>query len=434
MSPIVTAVYLISWAVVVFSYGMIIKGVYEERRTGKAMMIVSYLAMYILPVVSFLVIGIPAITAASNLFASFVITVNYKSTLMKRIVITFACFAVIAFADVLATVVTRHGLANFFEPYALEDILEGHAIVGFLLIPTITVTIALLLRKFTKFKKNNVDIPMFWVSALLIPLTIMPMTYFSVVYLSDISAIVAIGIMFAIVVFVLYYQDRLAAAYEDKLKSALHAQEKEYYFTQCKLMQESVENIKTIRHDMKFHLATARDFNISGKADEATDYLNSLLGDIEKKEIYSNTNNTAFDSIINFKLNDVKQENIKLDIRLLIPPALNIEVADIVTILGNLLDNAIDAVKKVEDKQIKLDIEYSNESLFIQVENTFDGEVKYAKEKNGTAEAITTRKSGNNHGYGLKNILKSVEKYNGHIEVIHEENIFSVGVLLYVDE
>ena len=434
MSPIVTAVYLMSWAVVVFSYGMIIKGVYEERRTGKAMMIVSYLAMYILPVVSFLVIGIPAITAASNLFASFVITVNYKSTLMKRIVITFACFAVIAFADVLATVVTRHGLANFFEPYALEDILEGHAIVGFLLIPTITVTIALLLRKFTKFKKNNVDIPMFWVSALLIPLTIMPMTYFSVVYLSDISAIVAIGIMFAIVVFVLYYQDRLAAAYEDKLKSALHAQEKEYYFTQCKLMQESVENIKTIRHDMKFHLATARDFNISGKADEATDYLNSLLGDIEKKEIYSNTNNTAFDSIINFKLNDVKQENIKLDIRLLIPPALNIEVADIVTILGNLLDNAIDAVKKVEDKQIKLDIEYSNESLFIQVENTFDGEVKYAKEKNGTAEAITTRKSGNNHGYGLKNILKSVEKYNGHIEVIHEENIFSVGVLLYVDE
>jgi hypothetical protein len=421
-----------SWAVVVFSYGMIIKGVYEERRTGKAMMIVSYLAMYILPVVSFLVIGIPAITAASNLFASFVITVNYKSTLMKRIVITFSCFAVIAFADVLATVITRHGLANFFEPYALEDILEGHAIVGFLLIPTITVTIALLLRKFTKFKKGSVDIPMFWVSALLIPLTIMPMTYFSVVYLSDISAIVAIGIMFAIVVFVLYYQDRLAAAYEDKLKSALHAQEKEYYFTQCKLMQESVENIQTIRHDMKFHLATARDFSISGKADEATDYLNSLLGDIEKKEIYSNTNNTAFDSIINFKLNDVKQENIKLDIRLLIPPALNIEVADIVTILGNLLDNAIDAVKKVEDKQIKLDIEYSNESLFIQVENTFDGVVKY--DSNTDDKRISTRKSGGEHGHGLKNIRKSVEKYNGHIEVIHEENIFSVGVLLYVDE
>ncbi|MCL2216515.1 MAG: ATP-binding protein [Defluviitaleaceae bacterium] len=240
--------------------------------------------------------------------------------------------------------------------------------------------------------------------------------------------IILIGVAFII----FYLHNSLSKSIEDNVKSALHAQEKEYYFTQSQLMQESVENIKSMRHDMKLHLATARDFISTDKTGEAAAYLNGLLGDIEESGVYSNTNNTAFDSIINFKLNNVKQENIKLDIRLLIPPALNIKVADIVTIIGNLLDNALDAVSKVEDKMIKLDIEYSRESLFIQVENTFDGVVKY--DNNTDDKQISTRKSGGEHGHGLKNICKSVEKYNGHIDITHDENIFTVTMILYVDE
>ncbi|MCL2189034.1 MAG: GHKL domain-containing protein [Defluviitaleaceae bacterium] len=106
--------------------------------------------------------------------------------------------------------------------------------------------------------------------------------------------------------------------------------------------------------------------------------------------MYSDTNNTAFDSIINFKLNNAKQENIKLD------------------------------------------IEYSRESLFIQVENAFDGMVKY--DNNTADKRISTRKSGGEHGHGLKNIRKFVEKYNGHIDITYDENTFTVTVLLYVNE
>ncbi|MDR2591168.1 MAG: GHKL domain-containing protein, partial [Oscillospiraceae bacterium] len=100
---------------------------------------------------------------------------------------------------------------------------------------------------------------------------------------------------------------------------------------------------------------------------------------------------------------------------------------------GNLLDNTLDAVSKVEEKFIKLDIEYSRESLFILVENTFDGAVKYAEEADDKGKQIITQKIGGEHGHGLKNIRKSVEKYNGHFEIRHEGNIFSVTILLYVD-
>ena len=138
--------------------------------------------------------------------------------------------------------------------------------------------------------------------------------------------------------------------------------------------------------------------------------------------------------IINFKLKDAVNENIDLDINVSIPPALNIEVADVVTILGNLLDNALDAVAKTEPKRIKLIIESDKGNIFITSENTFDGVVEYAKETSEDKKRIVTRKGGNSHGYGLENIRKSVEKYNGHIDISHDKNIFSVGILLYVDE
>ena len=74
-------------------------------------------------------------------------------------------------------------------------------------------------------------------------------------------------------------------------------------------------------------------------------------------------------------------------------------------------------------------MEYSRESLFIEVQNTFDGIVKYADEGE---RCIATRKTGDGHGHGLENIRRSVEKYNGHMDVTHADGIFSVSVLLYV--
>ena len=247
-------------------------------------------------------------------------------------------------------------------------------------------------------------------------------------------ATIVLGVSMMVAIFLIFYlYDIISAAYEDKLKSELNAQEKEFYFAQCQLMQESVKQMKSIRHDMKLHLMTARNYTANDKSVEATDYLSSLLGAIGKSEIYSDTGNIAFDSIINFKLRNAVEDNIKPEINVSIPPALNIEVSDIVTILGNLLDNALDAMANVEDKKIKLNIESTKGNLFIKIENTFDGMVRYSEGKEGDKQYILTRKNGGEHGYGLKNIRKSVEKYDGHIDISFTGNVFAVGILLYAD-
>jgi len=268
-------------------------------------------------------------------------------------------------------------------------------------------------------------------SAIMVPVASILITIISLLNIQLVSGFLFIVFLAGVNLLILYIYDSLSAAYENKLKFELHQKEKEYYLSQSKLMQESFEKMKAYRHDIKLHLATLKDYTIDNQA--ATDYLNALIGDITESEIYSETGNIAFDSIINFKLKSAKEDNIKLDITTSIPSVLNIEVIDIVTILGNLLDNALDSVANMEEKIIKLNIKFDKGNLFIKIDNTFDGKIKY-EENQDDKKLITTQKDSDEHGHGLKNIKKSAEKYNGHVDISHTDNIFTVGLILYIED
>jgi len=218
------------------------------------------------------------------------------------------------------------------------------------------------------------------------------------------------------------------------MRAALHTQEKEYYQAECEMMQESVRQVKAIRHDMKAHIAAMRGFTETYKVAPITEHCDALLGGMEETELYSDTGNIAFDSIINYKLKNARAQNIKAEVRMNVPQALNIELADIAVILGNLLDNALDAVARVEDRQMLLDIEYSREVLYIMAKNTFDGAVEYAEsgtESDAPANRLpVSRKAGREHGYGLGNVKRAVDKYHGHMTIAHEGNEFTVTLML----
>jgi sensor histidine kinase regulating citrate/malate metabolism len=132
----------------------------------------------------------------------------------------------------------------------------------------------------------------------------------------------------------------------------------------------------------------------------------------------------AFDSIINYKLRNAVEKEIELQVDVSVPQKLNIEISDVVTIVGNLLDNAINAVMKVKNKEICLKISFSKGNLFINIKNTFNGDVRCID-----GEIVST--NGDNHGYGLKNIRAAVEKHNGYVNIHYIDNMFSVEVFLY---
>lgn len=86
---------------------------------------------------------------------------------------------------------------------------------------------------------------------------------------------------------------------------------------------------------------------------------------------------------------------------------------DLCILLGNLLDNCIEAVEKVNNRFIELIIDKNNDVVFINLRNTFD--LNSLKYENG--EYISSKTDGKNHGIGMKNIENIINKYNGNIVI-----------------
>jgi len=411
-------------AILVLAVERVVNAFSDERRTFFPITVLSYVFVWVGLWLHFSWAN-PIATTLIVYIALLTVTINYKSSLTRRL-------AALAGSHLIMNGATAIFQAfAFFVPALSAYIVE----LDFMLAMVIAYLIAFMMCRYFKNIKTYAQN----LHKLLIPFLFVPITQLFVVIFMHINLEVAgmtqaisnsLGVVFLF--FYLYYS--ISKSFKKDMKLALHIQEGEYYFTQCQLMQESVDKMKAYRHDIKLHLGALRDFTINNKVDEANVYLNNLIGSIGNSESFSETGNVAFDSIINFKLKDVLDDNINLQIKIFVPPVLNIETIDVVTILGNLLDNAFEAVSKVEYKMIRLTVEADKGNLFIKMENTFDGKVKYTAREDGATQIITTNKKVDDHGYGLKNIRRSVEKYDGHMDVSHDDNVFSVGILLYVDD
>lgn len=412
--------------IVLFTFACIkvMDGLFGKRNASTIVLLLSCVPFLISSIGPKLLFTIhPIAQILLQLLSLFLITLNYKSIITKRFAIVGTIFVMMNVIDNL------YGL--FFILFPKIQLKDWTVSIISLIIKIIVFFIAAFLFRLVKANKKVDEIPAIWVPTVVISGTAL---LFGILYFAETSHIqeIMIVLMWCAALFLTFYlRYILSVVFEEKLKSALHYQEKEYYLAQCQLMQESVEGVKSIRHDIKKHLTTLKDYTQQNKA--ATDYLDSLLEDVGESEIYSDTGNIAFDSVINYKLRDAKKDNIKFDLRILVPPVINVEVADIVTILGNLLDNAIEAVAKINEKAIKMDIEFGRGSLFIKIENSFNGEIKSSEKNTDDEKQLISLKSGYDHGYGLKNVRHSIEKYNGYMKITTIENVFSVGVFLYVD-
>ena len=148
----------------------------------------------------------------------------------------------------------------------------------------------------------------------------------------------------------------------------------------------------------------------------------------EQKE-YTHSGNISVDSILDFKLQETEQKKIKTTLDVNVPEELNVPSFDMAVILGNLLDNATTAVSKlIEERYINIIIKYDKGRFVLHIDNPFEGEI--IKENN---TFLTTKLDKSNHGVGLQSIKAVLEKYNGSIEIEHNEKIFSVTLLMYIE-
>ena len=386
-------------------------------------MVLSYLLFYVVSGSLFLFLNIPIVAIVINITALFIVTLNYDSSHLKRIVSVVCVFLFVLMIDLLLIILFN---------VSVYSLLDGVYQDAFLFIPS-SLILLLFSLSFQVFKNIRVEHhlpPFVWSAMLFLSFSsgFIFLLIFFTTNITSISAITFAVVLLVINVFVLYFLDIISKSYEEKLKLSLKEKEKEFYASQCQIMQTSVENLKSFRHDTKMHLAAIRLFAKKNNDQSIVGYLDLLLETLERSDIYSNTGNMIIDSIINYKLNATSCENITLNLDLSVPATLELEPYDIVTILGNLLDNALIAVEKLDSKWITIHVKYNKGSLHIKIENPFSGEILFDKSRE---DHILSTKDGENHGYGLKNVRDSVEKNHGEMKVSTETNIFSVSVLIF---
>ena len=430
---LVTIVHILYHGVIILSMERFSGVFFEKRITPTPVMLASYVGCFVLYTMACFFWQNQFVYLMAVLLTFFIVTLNYESSMVKRFVVVVSGYMGSTAIASVVLIMTQPEASHGFNLFGIDTELQGSVFV-YIFVGLATYSITLLLRKFRNIKKSTVFPSMFLVATAAIQLALLITSLFSLSYLPQRIALVAVIGVFGSCVGFLYIYDRLSAVYEDNLSAALYTQEREYYFTQCQLMQEAMERVRALRHDMRLHLTTIKGFSSKIKADEITNYLNKLLEDISESKVYSSTGNIPIDSIINFKLNKSQNKNIKPEIRMLIPPVINVELTDIAIILGNLLDNALEAAEKTEEKTVKLEIELNKGTLLIQIDNSFDGVVKYGSEKDSGSRRIITRKNNSASGYGLNNVKRSVEKYNGYMDISHDEKIFSAKVFLYVND
>lgn len=242
------------------------------------------------------------------------------------------------------------------------------------------------------------------------------------------SLIMCVSIIISIVLtyyFMLYMMERFNYLARKRHEDEMYRKEmyyKEQYYSEVDRRHEYVHNLK---HDMKNKLIELHYLVEKGDIQRATEQLTVYCDELEKIDENNYCNNPIVDSVLRIKLGVAKSDKIKIDADIRIPKVMQLEHGDIGVLYGNLLDNAIEACRKVEsDKRfIRIENKFTEGKLLLIVENSKTGE------RNESLK--TTKRDNYSHGRGIHSVRKVVEKYNGTVTFTDKGAIFEVSVMLY---
>lgn len=420
-----TCVYLITNCFSIVIVHKFVTAFFTERITNPIVCFLSYSSYFILTSFVYLMWDIPVLTLATNIITVFIATLNYKSTLKKKIIAVIFIYIFMLVPELLVSAIT-----NYFN-FPMFDSGYYSSVTGLIAVRILTYLESMVFYNIKSIRRNLTVGGIQWVATIFIPIS----TLFIKIFLIDSETstksdiIISTIIIFLINLLTFYLYDSLSASYIQKTKATVLAKEKEMYYNQCLMMQESTENIQRFRHDINNQFISMMELISSKKYDELKKYISGLSKRLNIKRMYSTTGNIAVDSIINYKLNSITENDVELITEIAVPETLEIEINDMVSLVGNILDNAIYALKEAETpKKLYFKLAYNRGRILIKETNNYKTEIKYV---NG--EIISSKDNTDEHGFGLKNIEEIVNKYNGYSEIDHSSNIFTMNILMFVN-
>ena len=212
--------------------------------------------------------------------------------------------------------------------------------------------------------------------------------------------------------------NRLAINLGDRMRKIYLEREVEAYKHEMELMRISNRKEQNLRHDLRHHLFEIEGLAKQGEDEKICTYIDELRRTFVDSKQMVHTGEYETDSLINYLLGNAKNHQIDVTCDIKIPEDIDVSRCKLNVIVGNLLENAIEAAAQADEKRIVLTMQFSAGILFLQIKNTYNGPVRV---EGGHALG---KKSQNNHGIGLRSVQDLVREQNGSLDISVTDQFF----------
>ena len=177
------------------------------------------------------------------------------------------------------------------------------------------------------------------------------------------------------------------------------------------------------RHDYHNHIQVLKAYLSMGQYEEAKRYLEELRQDLTTVDTVFKTGNLMMDAILNSKIARMREKEIQVDAAAYVPNRLPIPDIDLAVLVGNLLDNAMEACEKLppQERFVRIYADILKGQFYLAVTNAMKG-----RESKLGISFYTTKQG--SHGYGLWRVRSIVAKYGGFLNQKSEEGVFATEV------
>lgn len=305
--------------------------------------------------------------------------------------------------------------------------------MGLITLTNILVLLIILRFNKTEFKfKKWTDIVSFLVIPVMSVLIIYSCVYISI--LTELNPQIAGLLTFiclsmtAIAVITWFMMTKISKSNEIKTKLLLTEQREQLYKEDILHTNEQIENMSKTKHDMKNNILCLSRLIADSKYKEAEEFCDSISENLEAIYTPISTNDPLLNAIINVEREKAVNSKIDFQVNINEQAISSIRNTDIVSIVGNMCDNAIEYLKKqaYDKREMTLEISYKKSYIVITCKNRITESI-LALNPNLT----TTKKDKTNHGKGMEIIADCVKKYNGEFKCYEKDNYLYVSAIIH---
>lgn len=248
-------------------------------------------------------------------------------------------------------------------------------------------------------------------------------------YSSPNLMMVTIG-MLVISILILALFERFSSISQQNLRQTMMLQQAAMQKDYIREIEAANDQVRGFRHDYRNHIQVIGGYLQHQRYREIEQYLSEISHFLDDTDIHISTGNPTVDAVLGSKLIIARKNNIDVEYTVQIPEEVTISPMDLGCLLGNLMDNALEACMRMKDREtekgIELTIDVHQEHLSIAISNTTD------PIPDPRIYGLPPTRKGAGHGIGMANIRRIVDHYQGMMQIRCEENTFFVLILLPV--